>query len=220
MPSSTGTLPITSPPAPTTHEQGANAKQLSELSHVKDLSVLSSGDKVAEMVMNAYGNSINVIFICIGIVSVLAFIGVLCMRSTVLRDSIDLEPSEYDSKNTAAGAAASRTTGKSKGKSVAGLADTANHGVPLLRTADRDDLQPMDLGEVWTWATTSACNASTAPAPARGTTPTTTPTNRSTPNPLAAQLLHHGAITLVRGIPCLHQRFACPLLGQLVIALL
>ena len=81
--------------------------------------------------------------------SVLAFIGVLCMRSTVLRDSIDLEPSEYDSKNPAAGAAASRTTGKSKGKSVAGLADTTKHGVPLLRTADRDDLQPMDLGEVW-----------------------------------------------------------------------
>lgn len=130
-------------------KQGANAKQLSELSHVKDLSVLSSGDKVAEMVMNAYGNSINVIFICIGIVSVLAFIGVLCMRSTVLRDSIDLKPSEYDSKNTAAGAAASKTTGKSKGKSVAGLADTTKHGVPLLRTADRDDLQPMDLGEVW-----------------------------------------------------------------------
>lgn len=150
-------------------KQGVNAKQLSELSHVKDLSVLSSGDRVAEMVMNAYGNSINVIFICIGIVSVLAFIGVLCMRSTVLRDSIDLEPSEYDSKNTAAGAAAGAATGdaaetdaatvdgtakatgegKRKGAKTPGMADTTKHGVPLLRTADRDDLQPMDLGEVW-----------------------------------------------------------------------
>lgn len=29
------------------------------------------------------------------------------------------------------------------------MADTAERGVPLPRTADRDDLQPMDLGEVW-----------------------------------------------------------------------
>lgn len=139
-------------------KQGVNAKQLTELTHVGDLSVLSSGDRVAKMVMNAYGDSINIIFICIGIVSILAFIGVLCMRSTVLRDSIDLEPSEYDSKNTAAGAAAagaaarqskSKSEGQSKGKSVAGVADTAERGVPLPRTADRDDLQPMDLGEVW-----------------------------------------------------------------------
>lgn len=134
-------------------KQGVNAKQLTELTHVGDLSVLSSGDRVAKMVMNAYGDSINIIFICIGIVSILAFIGVLCMRSTVLRDSIDLEPSEYDSKNTAAGAAArqskSKSEGQSKGKNVAGVADTAERGVPLPRTADRDDLQPMDLGEVW-----------------------------------------------------------------------
>lgn len=150
-------------------KQGVNAKQLTELSHVGDLSVLSSGDKVAKMVMNAYGDSIDIIFICIGIVSVLAFIGVLCMHSTVLRDSIDLEPSEYDSKNTAAGAAAGAATGdaaetdaatvdgtakatgegKRKGAKTPGMADTTKHGVPLLRTADRDDLQPMDLGEVW-----------------------------------------------------------------------
>lgn len=139
-------------------KQGVNAKQLTELTHVGDLSVLSSGDRVAKMVMNAYGDSINIIFICIGIVSILAFIGVLCMRSTVLRDSIDLEPSECDSKNTAAGAAAagaaarqskSKSEGQSKGKNVAGVADTAERGVPLPRTADRDDLQPMDLGEVW-----------------------------------------------------------------------
>ena len=117
---------------------GIDAKQLTELSHIGDLSILSSGDEVAHMVMNSYGNSIKVIFICIGIVSILAFVGVLCMHSTVLRDSIDLDTSEGN-----AGTAANAPS------AVSDSAGSSGASVPLLRTADRDDLHPMDLGEIW-----------------------------------------------------------------------
>ena len=122
---------------------GIDAKQLTELSHIGDLSILSSGDEVAHMVMNSYGNSIKVIFICIGIVSILAFVGVLCMHSTVLRDSIDLDTSEGN-----AGTAANAPSAGSD-NAVSDSAGSSGASVPLLRTADRDDLHPMDLGEIW-----------------------------------------------------------------------
>jgi drug resistance transporter, emrB/qacA subfamily len=147
---------------------GIDAKQLTELSHIGDLSILSSGDEVAHMVMNSYGNSIKVIFICIGIVSILAFVGVLCMHSTVLRDSIDLDTSEGNA-GTAANAPSAGTGSVRSGSAepdraasagavpgsagsdnaVSDSAGSSGASVPLLRTADRDDLHPMDLGEIW-----------------------------------------------------------------------
>ena len=86
----------------------------------------------------------------------------------MLRDSIDLDTSEGNA-GTAANAPSAGTGSVRSGSAepdraasagavpgsagsdnaVSDSAGSSGASVPLLRTADRDDLHPMDLGEIW-----------------------------------------------------------------------
>lgn len=81
-------------------KQGVDAEELRKLSHVKDLSVLQSGGPVAQMLQNAYADAIAVIFFATAVLAVVGLITSLFMRSTMLRDSIDLEPDTNDVADT------------------------------------------------------------------------------------------------------------------------
>lgn len=164
-------------------DQGVDASSLQQLSHVEDLSVLKSDGPIGVMLQSAYANAIAIIFIATAVMAVVGLVAALFMRSTMLRDSIDLEPSEMDvsrgaakavSKDKKAGDGAVDGAGKAKKQKAAqkpqsqakGFARItekfrnrkakreeekriAEEAAKLPRTAGREDLQPMELGEVW-----------------------------------------------------------------------
>lgn len=150
-------------------KQGVDASSLEKLSHVKDLSVLKSDGPIGIMLQSAYANAIAIIFVATAVLALVGLVASLFMRSTMLRDSIDLEPSDMDANASATTAtpqkepalASQQEADSPKGwnKITAKLEARrarraeeeriAAEAAKLPRTAGRSDLHPMELGQVW-----------------------------------------------------------------------